>query len=503
MASNSESLQNIENLLSFALRKGLIENNDKNWARNALLDILSLDPGEDIYEADERALTEDVYDILSGILNLHAKTPVQKDLLDARIMGILTPRPSEVERKFREDSLESIEAATNAFYALCQNNHYIQMNGIRKNLYWIADTQFGNLEITINLSKPEKDPRDIAAAKSLAQTNYPKCLLCKENVGFAGRFNHPARQNLRLIPIDLGSETWYFQYSPYVYYNEHCIVLSSRHVPMKMNEETFRRLLGFIEKFPHYFIGSNADIPIVGGSILSHDHFQGGRHAFPMEKAESYAFYSHKSFLDARISLLNWPMSAIRAADGDKERLIALCMLIMNKWKNYSDEGANIRAYTGDTPHNALTPIARIGNDGLWEIDLVLRNNRTTDEFPLGIFHPHQDLHHIKKENIGLIEVMGLAVLPGRLKQEMDGMALWLMGEKADDSALSPHLEWLAGIREKCGGALELKEANEVLKKEIGLVFERVLRDAGVYKFDDAGKAAFHNFMLFCGFEGK
>jgi UDPglucose--hexose-1-phosphate uridylyltransferase len=460
--------------------------------------MLGLEQGDIPAKPREGAESAYVSDILKELVELYADTPVKMEQLDAKIMGVFTPKPSEVIRRFSENEKVSSKKATDVFYAMCKANHYIQMDRIEKNLNWTTGTEFGELEITVNISKPEKDPRDIAAARSLPQKSYPKCLLCKENVGFAGNLNHPARQNLRLIPVELESETWHFQYSPYVYYNEHCIVLSPNHVPMKINEAAFRRLIAFVERFPHYFIGSNTDIPIVGGSILTHDHFQGGRHVFPMEKAKSHAFYSHPEFPSIEASLLIWPMSAIRLKSRDKESLLKLCMTILERWTKTDVPEAEIVAFSGDTRHNAITPIARI-KDGSYEMDLVLRNNRTSAEHPMGIFHPHQDLHHIKKENIGLIEVMGLAVLPGRLTLDMDEMALAFSGAPFDEKALEPHLDWMGEVKARIG-IVPKDEAYDAVKNEIGQVFKRVLQDAGVFKFTSEGKALFHNFMASIGF---
>ena len=411
----------IEKLLAFAESMKLIESEDVVYSRNNLLAVFGLDDCEEVTETFE---IEKPYDILNRMCDWAAEKGLientfdERDLFDTKVMGELTPRPSEVIRKFKEDYKVSPETATDNYYAFSQNTNYIRVDRIAKNLHWLADTEYGNIEITVNLSKPEKDPRDIAKAKLAPQSSYPKCLLCKENEGYQGRMNHPARQNHRIIPVTLTNESWFLQYSPYVYYNEHCILFSGEHRPMKISRGSFERVLEFVDIFPHYFVGSNADLPIVGGSILSHDHFQGGHHDFPMAVAEAEETFTIKGFEDVAVEKVKWPMSVIRLRGESKEKLVDLSDKILTAWRGYSDEKCEISAFTGDTPHNTITPIARKKN-GSYEIDLVLRNNRTSEEYPLGIFHPHQELHHIKKENIGLIEVMGLAVLPGRLKEEM------------------------------------------------------------------------------------
>jgi len=491
-------VQYIENLLAFAERKSLTEPDDRVFLRNSLYDLLSVSPDGDI---PAPCAAEDGLADLGAILDAFADTAAQRDLLDARIMGIITPRPSAVNKAFYEYYKLSPRAATDYFYTLCRDNHYIQTDRLQKNLYWVTKTGFGDFEITINLSKPEKDPRDIAAAKSLPQTGYPKCLLCVENVGFAGNLNHPARQNLRAVPVELAGQTWYFQYSPYIYYNEHCIVLSPVHTPMRTDERTFRRLFEFLDMFPEYTIGSNADLPIVGGSILTHDHYQGGRHVFPLERAEACAAYGHKLFPGVTASLVKWPMSVIRLESYEAEKLIELSVMILGIWREYTDESAQVMAFTktdgGSIPHNAITPIVRTNKNGLYEIDLVLRNNRTTDEHPLGLFHPLAGLHHIKKENIGLIEVMGLAILPGRLKDDMDAMKAYLTGRDTAPEALGDHLPWLEEIKGRFTAGMD---AAEFLQDEIGTVFMRVLLDAGVFKTEENGYRQFACFMERCGF---
>ncbi len=500
----------IERLLKFSLEKNLIQREDVVFSRNALLDLLKLSKPYN-FSQDEKIEDENLQTpspILNSILDYCAENNLieegsnaYRDLMDARIMGCLMGRPSEVSKEFYRLYSTNKKQATDYFYELSKSSNYIQVDRIKKNLYWEVSTNFGDLEITVNLSKPEKDPNDIAKAKLLSHTNYPKCLLCLENEGFSGNLNHPARQNLRLIKLNLNNESWYMQYSPYVYYNEHCIVLCKDHVPMKMTPETFKRLLDFVDFLPHYFIGSNADIPIVGGSILSHDHFQGGCHAFPMEKATSYAKYSHHDFNDVNVSLVKWPMSTIRISSKDKEKLISLICFINNLWKDYSDEEVDIISHTENIPHNAITPIARINKDNLYEFDIVLRNNRTTDKFPLGIFHPHKELHHIKKENIGLIEVMGLAILPGRLERDFKLIEKILLGEEEINlEILGEYGDWTKKLLMKYGNKNSKEEVLNILKKETGLVFLNVLEDAGVFKYTNKGKEHFNKFMNSIGF---
>ena len=507
----------IERLINFALNKNLISERDVTATRNSLLDLLkvsepySFSEGEIIDETISTAteILEPILDYCAEKGILPENTLTYRDLMDARIMGLFMPRSSEVNREFFKLYEQNKESATDYFYVLSQNSNYIQTDRIKKNLYWTTPTKFGDLEITINLSKPEKDPKEIAAAKSAPQTNYPKCLLCRENEGFAGGLNHPARQNLRLVPLTLNNEDWFMQYSPYVYYNEHCIVLHKDHIPMKITEETFRRLLDFVEILPHYMIGSNTDIPIVGGSILTHDHYQGGRHTFPMAKAVSILDFAHEDYSGMNISIIKWPLSVIRISGKDEEALVRLSNFILNKWKNYSDESADILAFTGDTPHNAITPIARINSDNLYELDLALRNNRTSDEHPLGIFHPHSELHHIKKENIGLIEVMGLAILPGRLNSELDSISDILCSKSQynenefsqPEHPLNKHLEWIKELISRYGLKNTKEDATEILRNEVGLIFSKVLQDAGVYKYNESGKIQFGKFMKHCGFE--
>ena len=422
---------------------------------------------------------------------------VYKDLFDTKLMGCLVNAPSVIRARFKDlyDN-ESSLAATDYFYKLSCDSNYIRRQRIKKDRKWTTDTEFGTLDITINLSKPEKDPNAIAAAKNAKQSAYPKCQLCKENEGYAGRVYHPARQNHRIIPLTINNSDWFFQYSPYVYYNEHCIVFNSKHTPMKIERATFGKLLDFVTQFPHYFVGSNADLPIVGGSILSHDHFQGGNHEFAMAKAPVIKEYVIPGYEDVRAGMVKWPMSVIRLQCKDKERLISAADHILMCWRSYTDEAAFIFAETNGEPHNTITPIARKNGD-FYELDLVLRNNITTPEHPLGVYHPHAKLHHIKKENIGLIEVMGLAVLPSRLKQELFDLADVLVAHLPTaeyPEALQKHAAWSEEILAK-HPELNADNVHLILQDEVGHVFAQVLADAGVYKLDEAGRAGFVRFL--------
>ncbi|RAU99845.1 UDP-glucose--hexose-1-phosphate uridylyltransferase [Paenibacillus sp. YN15] len=509
--------QDIALLVRFGVENGMLGEGDDIVAVNGLLDLLQVAEPYDGLLPEER---EESPAILGRILDYAAEkgilpdnTSGYRDLLDARIMGLLMPRQSEVARSFWETARNrSVEEATDRFYKLSIDSNYIRMDRIRKNSYWPAPTEYGDLEITINLSKPEKDPKEIAAERALPQSKYPKCLLCVENIGYAGRLNHPARQNHRVIPLTLEGNPWYFQYSPYVYYNEHCIIFNAEHTPMQISQRTFVRLLDFIGQFGHYFIGSNADLPIVGGSILSHDHFQGGRHVFPMEKAAVEQVYLADAYPGIKIGRVKWPMSVVRISGQDKEQLVALASALLDAWRGYTDEAADILAESAaeggaPVPHNTITPIARRNSAGEFELDLVLRNNRTSEEHPMGIFHPHANLHHIKKENIGLIEVMGLAVLPGRLLQELDEIAGILKGEWGADGEwnknehpLSKHAEWIGELLTRYGSSLTGQEAAGAMQREVGLKFAAVLADAGVYKRTEAGIAAYDRFMEHMGF---
>jgi UDPglucose--hexose-1-phosphate uridylyltransferase len=449
----------IERLLQFGLKKNLIRLEDKDFTRNTVLEILELDDWQDV-SVEEESLESPV-SILERILDwaavngrLKEDTVTYRDLLDTKIIGRFIPRPSEVIREFTSlYETQGPKSATKYLYELSQQGHYIRTDRIEKNEHWYAPTEYGELEITINLSKPEKDPKAIAAAKSMKESTYPKCLLCKENVGYAGRVNHPARQNLRTMPFNLGGETWFLQYSPYVYYNEHAIVFLEEHNPMIISKRTFDRTLEFVEQLPHYFVGSNADLPIVGGSILSHDHYQGGHHDFPMAIAEIETEFKFEQYPKIKAGIVKWPMSVIRLQGMDRHSLAELSDKILQAWRKYSDESVGIYAFSEDTPHNTITPIARRRGE-LFEIDLVLRNNRTSEEHPLGIFHPHNEVHHIKKENIGLIEVMGLAVLPGRLQEELKLLAQSLVKDNFNeeitaDERIAKHGPWALEIKEK------------------------------------------------------
>lgn len=492
------SLQ-IERLLQFAVQKQMIETADIDYARNRILSLLKLDAPEDTAAPDERLDTP--VPVLNEILSwaeaeLNIASITEKDQLDAAIMNCLMPRPSELNQTFNALYQDNPEKATQHFYALSQNANYIRTDRIAKNESWIAQTPYGELEMTINLSKPEKDPAAIAAEKKAKSVAYPSCLLCKENVGYDGRANHPARQNHRIIPVTLEQEQWYFQYSPYVYYNEHAIVLSEEHKPMKVSKASFDRLLAFTEQFPHYFVGSNADLPIVGGSILSHDHFQAGHYEFPMATAPVTETFTFKEYENVEGGIVKWPMSVLRLRGADRYELSALAGKVLDKWKRYEDPLVDVLAFTNEEPHNTITPIART-RDGKFEIDLVLRNNRTTEEHPGGLFHPHEELHHIKKENIGLIEVMGLAVLPGRLKEELQLTAEYLTHHNIDglkqDERTAKHAEWVEGIiRER---SVSAGNATDILKEETGIVFGKVLSHAGVFKQNEQGQEAFKKFL--------
>ncbi|MGE5676892.1 MAG: UDP-glucose--hexose-1-phosphate uridylyltransferase [Pseudomonadota bacterium] len=489
----------IKRLINFGLNKGLITREDELYVRNRLLDILGLDdyadakaPGEEL--SNPQPILDNILDYAyeKGILEQNAIT--YRDLLDTKLMDCFMSKPSDVISRFYSDYEKAPALATDNYYKMSIASNYIRTERTDRNVDWKTETDFGSLDITINLSKPEKDPIAIAAAKHIKNTSYPKCLLCKENEGFAGTLNHPARNNHRIIPMTLRGEKWFLQYSPYVYYNEHCIVFKDEHVPMKITEASFERLLEFVAKFPHYFIGSNADLPIVGGSILSHDHFQGGNYCFAMETAPSLKQFSIIGFEDVEVSIVKWPMSVIRIRSSRKERLSTLAGKLLDAWRGYSDESVDIIAYTVEEPHNTITPIARFRN-GAFELDLVLRNNRTSEEHPLGIFHPHSEVHHIKKENIGLIEVMGLAVLPARLINELELLKGCLEGSCniREHEELEQHEPWFLKLKEKYGG--KQVDYESILKQEVGRIFERVLLDAGVFKPDERGLLAFSKFI--------
>lgn len=420
---------------------------------------------------------------------------VYRDLFDTKLMNCLMPRPAQVQKEFWERYEKSPEDATDYFYRLSQDSDYIRRYRIKKDRKWVVTSDYGDIDITINLSKPEKDPKAIAAAKNAKSVSYPKCQLCAENEGYAGRVDHPARENHRVIPITINDSPWGFQYSPYVYYNEHCIVFNQKHTPMKIDREAFVKLFDFIKLFPHYFIGSNADLPIVGGSILSHDHFQGGNYTFAMAKAPIEKTVTIPGFADVEAGIVKWPLSVLRIRHKDEKRLIELAVHVLEAWRKYTDEAAFIFAETDGEPHNTITPIARKRGE-LFELDLTLRNNITTEEHPLGVYHPHAQYHHIKKENIGLIEVMGLAVLPSRLKEELELLEDYILEGKdvASDERIEKHADWVAEFLPKYK-RIDRENIREILQKEVGIVFTHVLEDAGVYKCTEEGREAFMRFV--------
>lgn len=488
-------------LRNYALEKGLIEETEQIWAVNALLEVLQAHSLPEVKVPDDAALPE----ILEALLDdaaardvLTQNSIVYRDLFDTALMGRLTPRPAQVIAQFEALREKDPEAATDWYYRFSQDTNYIRRDRIAKDVRWKAETEYGEMDITINLSKPEKDPKAIAAARNLPAADYPRCQLCAENEGYAGRVNHPARQNHRTIPITINGTPWFLQYSPYVYYNEHCICFNREHVPMKIDRACFDKLLDFVHQFPHYFVGSNADLPIVGGSILAHDHFQGGRYTFAMAKAPVETPFSFPGFEDIEAGIVKWPMSVVRIAGTDRFRLAELAERILAAWRGYTDEEAVIFAETDGEKHNTITPIARMrqtSGGSKYELDLVLRNNLTTPEYPLGLYHPHEELHHIKKENIGLIEVMGLAVLPARLKEELSVLAEKLAaGENLrEDPRTEKHADWAEGFRDSYD--ITADNAWDIVQKETGLVFSRVLEHAGVYKRTEGGKEAFLRFL--------
>ncbi len=488
----------ISKLATYALRTGLIEECDYTWAINSILDVLKLDsytdPNQDWGEIELAPVLEELMDDAHARGVLTESSVVYRDLFDTELMGRLTPRPALVTNLFQKLYEKDPKKATDWYYKFSQDTNYIRRDRIAKDMQWKAPTEYGELDITINLSKPEKDPKAIAAAKNLPASAYPRCQLCAENEGYAGRVNHPARQNHRIVPITINGSPWFLQYSPYVYYNEHCICLNSEHTPMKIDRACFAKLLDFVGQFPHYFVGSNADLPIVGGSILAHDHFQGGRYTFAMERAPVETPVTIRGFEDVEAGIVKWPMSVVRAASKDRSRLIALADKLLTSWRGYTDEAAVILAETGGEPHNTITPIARMRN-GKFELDLVLRNNLTTEEHPLGLYHPHAELHHIKKENIGLIEVMGLAVLPARLKEELAAVADALASgfDLRSSELTAKHADWAEGFAK--GYTITRDNALDIVQKETGLVFAQVLEHAGVYKRTPEGKEAFLRFL--------
>ncbi len=496
--------ENILALTAYGLETGLITPADETYTANRLLELFEVDEIEDaVIDAQKTKPVPPLEDILSEMMDyayeqgiMKENSIVYRDLFDTKIMGCLVARPGEIREKFKNlYEKESPQAATDYFYKLSCDSNYIRRDRIKKDQKWTADTEFGTLDVTINLSKPEKDPKAIAAAKNAKQSSYPKCQLCSTNEGYAGRVNHPARQNHRIIPVTINGSDWFFQYSPYVYYNEHCIVFNTEHTPMKIERAAFAKLFDFVEQFPHYFVGSNADLPIVGGSILTHDHFQGGHYTFAMAKAKIEKEIRFEGFADVKAGIVKWPMSVIRISGPDKERLIDLADKILLAWRGYTDEAAFVFAETDGEPHNTITPIARKRGDD-FELDLVLRNNITTEEHPLGVYHPHANLHHIKKENIGLIEVMGLAVLPARLKDEMAELADALVTGKdlRSTETLKSHAEWAEGFRAKYDSITE-ENVMDIIRNEIGIVFKEVLMDAGVYKCTEEGRAVFQRFI--------
>ena len=480
-------------LVHYGLEKKLIEPCDEVYIINQLLQGMQLDSF-----AAAAPLDISLEETLNGLVDdavargVYEGDITSRDLFDTRLMGVLTPAPHEVRAKFSALYAESPEKATGWYYNFSQNTNYIRRYRVEKDVHWKTTTEYGELDITINLSKPEKDPRAIAAAKKAPQSGYPRCQLCAENEGYAGRLNHPARQNHRIIPVKIAGTDWFLQYSPYVYYNEHCIVFNSEHVPMVIDRGAFEKLLDFVTQFPHYFVGSNADLPIVGGSILSHEHFQGGHYCFPMEKAPVEQEILFAGFGDVAAGIVKWPMSVIRLRGRDRARLAELADKILTCWRSYTDEAAFIYAETDGGKHNTITPIARRRGED-YELDLVLRNNITTSEHPLGVFHPHAELHHIKKENIGLIEVMGLAVLPARLKQELSGLRTAILENLPLTGALEKHAPWAEEL--KARHTFTAGNAEDILREEVGHVFAQVLEHAGVYKRTQAGRAAFARFV--------
>ena len=490
--------ENIKKLVQYGIETGLTPECERIYTTNLLLDVFK----EDEYtEPEEEYSNIDLEQVLKELLDeavargLIQDSVVYRDLFDTRLMNCLMPRPAQVRNTFWEKYKEDPEKATDYFYKLSQDSDYIRRYRVKKDQKWTVDSPYGQIDITINLSKPEKDPKAIAAAKLIKSSSYPKCLLCPENEGYAGRANHPARENHRIIPVTINDTPWGFQYSPYVYYNEHCIVFNFSHTPMKIERNTFIKLFDFVKLFPHYFLGSNADLPIVGGSILSHDHFQGGHYTFAMAKAEIEKTVTIPGYEDVEAGILKWPLSVLRIRHKDSDRLVDLATHILDKWRGYTDEEAFVFAQTDGEPHNTITPIARKKGD-LFELDLTLRNNITTEENPLGVYHPHAQYHHIKKENIGLIEVMGLAVLPARLKEEMELLEEYILEGKdiASNEKIEKHAAWVKEFLPKYTD-INKENIHGILQKEIGIVFTHVLEDAGVYKCTTEGREAFMRFI--------
>ena len=491
--------ENIRHLVDYGIRTGLTPECERIYTTNLLLDLFH----EDNYEEPEAVAygSPDLETILANLLNIAVErgiiedNVVYRDLFDTKLMNCLLPRPAQVQAAFWEKYAISPEKATDYYYKFSQDSDYIRRYRVAKDLKWKVDSPYGEIDITINLSKPEKDPKAIAAARNAAASSYPKCQLCMENEGYAGRVNHPARENHRIIPITINQSNWGFQYSPYVYYNEHCIVFNGEHVPMKIDRAAFTKLFDFIKLFPHYFLGSNADLPIVGGSILSHDHFQGGHYTFAMAKAKIELPVTIPGYEDVEAGIVKWPLSVLRIRSKDTSRLIDLAEHVLNCWRSYTDEDAFIYAETNGEPHNTITPIARKNGD-TYELDLTLRNNITTDEHPLGVYHPHAQYHHIKKENIGLIEVMGLAVLPSRLKEELELLADYIVNGKdiRSNEKIEKHADWVEEFLPSYDNITE-ENVMEILQKEVGIVFTHVLEDAGVYKCTEQGRADFLKFI--------
>lgn len=489
--------ENIKRLVQYGIDAGLTPECERIYTTNLLLELFHEEDYEEVEVNGEKELEEILGELLDeacsrGIIE---NSVVYRDLFDTKMMNCLMPRPVQVQETFWKKYEESPEAATDYYYKLSQDSDYIRRYRVKKDWKWTVDSPYGEIDITINLSKPEKDPKAIAAAKNAKASSYPKCLLCVENEGYAGRVNHPARENHRIMPITVNDSAWGFQYSPYVYYNEHCIVFNGKHTPMKIEKETFMKLFDFVKLFPHYFLGSNADLPIVGGSILSHDHFQGGHYTFAMAKAPIEKHFEVKGFEDVESGIVKWPLSVIRLRSKDEKRLIELGTHILNAWRGYTDEEAFVFAETDGEPHNTITPIARKVGE-IYELDLTLRNNITTEEHPLGLYHPHAEYHNIKKENIGLIEVMGLAVLPSRLKQELETLAEYIVEGKdiSENEMIEKHTKWVEKFLPKYD-TITKENVMDILKEEVGIVFTKVLEDAGVYKCTEEGRTAFARFL--------
>ena len=487
-------------LVNYALEKELIEQEEKVWAVNRILEVMQADSfsWEESAKGKEAGLTEILDTLIDDAYErgvLEENSVVYRDLFDTKLMGSLTPRPVQVMKKFQQLQEESSQRATDWYYQFSQDTNYIRKDRVAKDIRWKTETEYGEIDISINQSKPEKDPKAIAAARNQPASDYPRCMLCEENVGYAGRLNYPARQNHRIVPVTINNTDWYLQYSPYVYYNEHCIVFNSKHTPMKIERNTFIKLFDFVKLFPHYFLGSNADLPIVGGSILSHDHFQGGHYTFAMAKAPIEKHVTIPGFEDVEAGIVKWPLSVLRIRHKDSARLVDLATHVLEVWRGYTDEAAFVFAETDEEPHNTITPIARKAGD-MFELDLTLRNNITTEENPLGVYHPHAEYHHIKKENIGLIEVMGLAVLPARLKEELELLEEYILEGKdiASNEKIEKHAAWAAEFLPKYKD-INKENVHEILQKEVGIVFTHVLEDAGVYKCTPEGREAFMRFI--------